>query len=348
MPSSAAATTPSRDATPNQKEPAVAAVINSAASSQTSASPATSVSSSTPTPASTSVSATAPAPVKKQRPLLPKETAQAVQQAVVWNPTKFQTSSQKWHMQKVQKQQGEQSTVQTQSPGQTRSPQHPQSQQQSNSSSSSSSSTRYQTRQAVKGTYTDINLRLRKMWMKMLTVCADFVCVCSATERCASECFINCRPGLIILSFNDRRRADPHSVGRRGGRYSQVHKQGRSRSSLKPGKVKKCQDCGRFVNHSAPWTLTPWVFKIFSQHAFFCADHGDDQRDNDGNLQRPFQEHNGKHNCRGEFWSAQVTLSYWISDFSVIHASDSAVADRDREASMAASARIVGDEAQSR
>lgn len=270
MPSSAAATTPSRDAAPNQKEPAVAAVINSAASSQTSASPATSVSSSTPTPASTSVSATAPAPVKKQRPLLPKETAQAVQQAVVWNPTKFQTSSQKWHMQKVQRQQGEQSTVQTQSPGQTRSPQHPQSQQQNNSSSSSSSSsTRYQTRQAVKGTYTDINLGLRKMWMKMLTVCADFVCICSATERCASECFINCRPGLIILSFNDRRRADPHSVGGRGCRYSQVHKQGRSRSSLQPGKIKKHQDCGRFVNHSAPWPLTGCL-NLFPTCIFLC------------------------------------------------------------------------------
>lgn len=161
VPSSVAATTPSRDATLNQKEPAVAAVVNSAASSQTIASPATSVSSSTPTPASTAVSATAPAPVKKQRPLLPKETAQAVQQAVVWNPTKLQTSSQKWHMQKVQRQQGEQSTVQSQSPGQTRSPQHPQSQQQNNSSSSSS--TRYQTRQAVKGTYTNINLRLRNI-----------------------------------------------------------------------------------------------------------------------------------------------------------------------------------------
>uniref|UniRef100_A0A672SHB8 Zinc finger MYND-type containing 8 n=1 Tax=Sinocyclocheilus grahami TaxID=75366 RepID=A0A672SHB8_SINGR len=39
--------------------------------------------------------------VKKQRPLLPRETVPVVQQAVVWNPTtKFQTSSQKWHMQK--------------------------------------------------------------------------------------------------------------------------------------------------------------------------------------------------------------------------------------------------------
>uniref|UniRef100_A0AAQ5YVK7 Protein kinase C binding protein 1, like n=1 Tax=Amphiprion ocellaris TaxID=80972 RepID=A0AAQ5YVK7_AMPOC len=64
-----------------------------------------------------STTATVPTAVKKQRPLLPKETAQAVQRAVVWNPTKFQTSSQKWHMQKVQRQQqqhGEQSPVQTQ------------------------------------------------------------------------------------------------------------------------------------------------------------------------------------------------------------------------------------------
>uniref|UniRef100_A0AAQ4NSX7 Protein kinase C binding protein 1, like n=1 Tax=Gasterosteus aculeatus aculeatus TaxID=481459 RepID=A0AAQ4NSX7_GASAC len=103
-----------------------------------------------PSPASTSASATSPLPaaVKKQRPLLPKETAQAVQRAVVWNPTKFQTSSQKWHMQKVQRQQqqqGEQSPGETaaQSPG-TRSPQRPPSQQQNSTSS------RYQTRQAAK------------------------------------------------------------------------------------------------------------------------------------------------------------------------------------------------------
>uniref|UniRef100_A0A671MCN7 Protein kinase C-binding protein 1-like n=1 Tax=Sinocyclocheilus anshuiensis TaxID=1608454 RepID=A0A671MCN7_9TELE len=44
--------------------------------------------------------------VKKQRPLLPRDTVPVVQQAVVWNPTtKFQTSSQKWHMQKVHRQQ---------------------------------------------------------------------------------------------------------------------------------------------------------------------------------------------------------------------------------------------------
>lgn len=74
-------------------------------------------------------------PVKKQRPLLPKETAPAVQR-VVWNSSaKFQTSSQKWHMQKVQRQQQQQQSQQSQS-------QQPQ----------SSQGTRYQTRQAVKGT----------------------------------------------------------------------------------------------------------------------------------------------------------------------------------------------------
>ncbi|XP_064887788.1 MYND-type zinc finger-containing chromatin reader ZMYND8 isoform X6 [Columba livia] len=72
-------------------------------------------------------------PVRKQRPLLPKETAPAVQR-VVWNSSaKFQTSSQKWHMQKVQRQQQQQQSQQSQS-------QQPQ----------SSQGTRYQTRQAVK------------------------------------------------------------------------------------------------------------------------------------------------------------------------------------------------------
>ncbi|XP_067904586.1 MYND-type zinc finger-containing chromatin reader ZMYND8 isoform X6 [Heterodontus francisci] len=72
-------------------------------------------------------------PVKKQRPLLPKETVPAVQRAVVWNPsTKFQTSSQKWHMQKVQRQQQQQ---------QMPAPQQQQSQ---------TTGTRYQTRLAVK------------------------------------------------------------------------------------------------------------------------------------------------------------------------------------------------------
>uniref|UniRef100_A0A672JE63 Protein kinase C-binding protein 1-like n=1 Tax=Salarias fasciatus TaxID=181472 RepID=A0A672JE63_SALFA len=130
-------------------------LVSTAASAQPGATTTASGSASAPSPAATTSTTTtttspAPAAVKKQRPLLPKETAQAVQRAVVWNPTKFQTSSQKWHMQKVQRQQqqhGENATAQTQAPGQaqTRSPQQPQSQQ-----GSGSSSTRYQTRQAVK------------------------------------------------------------------------------------------------------------------------------------------------------------------------------------------------------
>ncbi|XP_036031660.1 protein kinase C-binding protein 1-like [Onychomys torridus] len=67
---------------------------------------------------------TVTARVKKQRLLLPKETAPAVQR-VMWNSSsKFQTSSQKWHMQKIQRQQQQQPY--------------------------SSQGTRYQTRQAVK------------------------------------------------------------------------------------------------------------------------------------------------------------------------------------------------------
>ncbi|XP_026189241.1 protein kinase C-binding protein 1-like isoform X1 [Mastacembelus armatus] len=152
QPLSAAATTaPSREAASNLKDtlqPAITAALNlvsTAASGQPSGSITTSGPTSAPSPASASVSSSpVPAAMKKQRPLLPKDTAQAVQHAVVWNPTKFQTSSQKWHMQKVQRQQhGELPAVQTQ--GQTRSPQQLQSQQQN-----SSSSTRYQTRQAVK------------------------------------------------------------------------------------------------------------------------------------------------------------------------------------------------------
>ncbi|XP_006202507.1 MYND-type zinc finger-containing chromatin reader ZMYND8 isoform X10 [Vicugna pacos] len=89
---------------------------------------------------STTSTVTAPAaaatgsPVKKQRPLLPKETAPAVQR-VVWNSSsKFQTSSQKWHMQKMQRQQQQQNQQQQ---NQQQQPQ-------------SSQGTRYQTRQAVK------------------------------------------------------------------------------------------------------------------------------------------------------------------------------------------------------
>lgn len=92
------------------------------------------------TTSTTSVPATASATnfststvVKKQRPLLPKETAQSGQASVVWNQTgnKIQTSSPKWHLQKVQKQShGSQSQ---------------------SSVASSNTSTRYQTRQSVKG-----------------------------------------------------------------------------------------------------------------------------------------------------------------------------------------------------
>uniref|UniRef100_A0A7N9AYI9 Protein kinase C-binding protein 1-like n=1 Tax=Mastacembelus armatus TaxID=205130 RepID=A0A7N9AYI9_9TELE len=129
---------PSREAASNLKDTLQPAITPSGSIT-------TSGPTSAPSPASASVSSSpVPAAMKKQRPLLPKDTAQAVQHAVVWNPTKFQTSSQKWHMQKVQRQQhGELPAVQTQ--GQTRSPQQLQSQQQN-----SSSSTRYQTRQAVK------------------------------------------------------------------------------------------------------------------------------------------------------------------------------------------------------
>ncbi|XP_035499909.1 protein kinase C-binding protein 1 isoform X7 [Scophthalmus maximus] len=155
LPPSATAATPS--AAPNLKEqPAIAAALNlvsTATSGQSGGAATTTTTTGGPTgaasPASTSpVSAASPVPaaaVKKQRPLLPKETAQAVQRAVVWNPTKFPASSQKWHVEKVQKQQqlGEQAAAPTRSP------------QQNSSSSSSSSSTRYQTRQSAKVQHKD-------------------------------------------------------------------------------------------------------------------------------------------------------------------------------------------------
>ncbi|XP_063814986.1 MYND-type zinc finger-containing chromatin reader ZMYND8 isoform X6 [Pseudophryne corroboree] len=86
----------------------------------------------------TSPAAATGSPVKKQRPLLPKETVPTVQR-VVWNSSsKFQTSSQKWHMQKVQRQQQQQQQQPPPPPPTTPAP--PQSPQ----------GTRYQTRQAVK------------------------------------------------------------------------------------------------------------------------------------------------------------------------------------------------------
>ncbi|XP_062252211.1 MYND-type zinc finger-containing chromatin reader ZMYND8 isoform X1 [Platichthys flesus] len=115
-----------------------------------------------PSSCSTPSASTAPA-LKKQRPLLPRETVPVVQRAVVWNPTtKFQTSSQKWHMQKVQRQQQSQQPVattqdQASSPKQGQAPVVTQTQAgnvstavSSSSAQQSSQSTRYQTRQAVK------------------------------------------------------------------------------------------------------------------------------------------------------------------------------------------------------
>ncbi|XP_060898404.1 MYND-type zinc finger-containing chromatin reader ZMYND8 isoform X6 [Labrus mixtus] len=113
---------------------------------------------------SSSPSASATPALKKQRPLLPRETVPVVQRAVVWNTTaKFQTSSQKWHMQKVQRQQQNQQPVaatqmQASSPRQGQAQVLTQTQAAGNSSTAvsssstqqSSQSTRYQTRQAVK------------------------------------------------------------------------------------------------------------------------------------------------------------------------------------------------------
>ncbi|XP_076852342.1 MYND-type zinc finger-containing chromatin reader ZMYND8 isoform X2 [Brachyhypopomus gauderio] len=99
----------------------------------------------TPSPAAASSSSTPASTVKKQRPLLPRETVPVVQRAVVWNPAaKFQTSSQKWHMQKVQRQQQTQPATQTQVLAQTQAHASPTATQQP------AAGTRYQTRQAVK------------------------------------------------------------------------------------------------------------------------------------------------------------------------------------------------------
>lgn len=87
--------------------------------------------------------------LKKQRPLLPKETAQLGQTALVWNQAgnKVQASSPKLQVQKGQKQQPQQQSGQT-----TTQPQSP--------VTSNNASTRYQTRQTAKGlkTHTLSNL----------------------------------------------------------------------------------------------------------------------------------------------------------------------------------------------
>ncbi|KAM8915226.1 MYND-type zinc finger-containing chromatin reader ZMYND8 isoform 6-T11 [Spinachia spinachia] len=122
------------------------------------------VSGATATPPSSSSSASATPALKKQRPLLPRETVPVVQRAVVWNPgAKFQTSSQKWHMQKVQRQQQNQQPAadaqppasspgqgQAQAPTQTQAAGNGSTAVSSSSAQQSGQSTRYQTRQAVK------------------------------------------------------------------------------------------------------------------------------------------------------------------------------------------------------
>ncbi|KAI1892799.1 hypothetical protein AGOR_G00137240 [Albula goreensis] len=154
--SSAAAPPPGEvsSSTPSVKEPAQSSitiplnVVSFAATTASTLLPAAATS------AAVSSVAAGTTTVKKQRPLLPRETAPAVQRAVVWNPTnKFQTSSQKWHMQKVQRQQqSQQSPVQTQSSTQqqVQVQTHPQTQSTAAGSQQPSSGTRYQTRQAVK------------------------------------------------------------------------------------------------------------------------------------------------------------------------------------------------------
>ncbi|KAK3519308.1 hypothetical protein QTP70_023547 [Hemibagrus guttatus] len=134
-------------ASPSVSPSTVPSASSSKPSTRDSAQPALKPANTTSTPPSTSsnlisVPATSSATnsstsavVKKQRPLLPKETAQSGQASVVWNQTgnKIQTSSPKWHLQKVQKQQH--------------------SSQSQSATASSNASTRYQTRQSVKAVH---------------------------------------------------------------------------------------------------------------------------------------------------------------------------------------------------
>ncbi|CAJ1051360.1 protein kinase C-binding protein 1 isoform X3 [Xyrichtys novacula] len=165
--------------TPSSQSSAAPSTTSSVSTQSTLAIPVSMVSFTTPSPATISLatvsSATAAPPsspspsasttpaLKKQRPLLPRETVPVVQRAVVWNTTaKFQTSSQKWHMQKVQRQQQNQqpvATTQTSLPRQGQTQVLTQTQAaagngstavSSSATQQSSQSTRYQTRQAVK------------------------------------------------------------------------------------------------------------------------------------------------------------------------------------------------------
>ncbi|XP_075701915.1 MYND-type zinc finger-containing chromatin reader ZMYND8 isoform X2 [Rhinoderma darwinii] len=125
----------SQSAANASSHPAAETPILTRSASQAAPAVGVTVTTSSASAASTPTAATG-SPVKKQRPLLPKETVPTVQR-VVWNSSsKFQTSSQKWHMQKVQRQQQQQQQQQQQpsTPAPSQSPQ----------------GTRYQTRQAVK------------------------------------------------------------------------------------------------------------------------------------------------------------------------------------------------------
>nr|XP_057934947.1 MYND-type zinc finger-containing chromatin reader ZMYND8 isoform X3 [Doryrhamphus excisus] len=108
----------------------------------------------TPPSSSSSSASTTPA-LKKQRPLLPRETVPVVQSAVVWNPTaKLQTSSQKWPVRQQQSQQpGAAAQIQASSPRQGQTQASDNGSTLASSSSASSQSTRYQTRQAIKAVH---------------------------------------------------------------------------------------------------------------------------------------------------------------------------------------------------
>ncbi|XP_022533317.2 protein kinase C binding protein 1, like isoform X3 [Astyanax mexicanus] len=156
-PSTATSASPS---TPSTKDSAQPAAKPPSISTQqpTSTSSNTTPSASQPgVPAVPSAANSSSTAVKKQRPLLPKEAAQAGQSAVVWNQAgnKLQTSSQKWHMQKVQRQQQQQQQQQGAQPASQPAPQaqppSPAATSSASASASASASTRYQTRQSVKG-----------------------------------------------------------------------------------------------------------------------------------------------------------------------------------------------------
>uniref|UniRef100_A0A3B1ISE6 Protein kinase C binding protein 1, like n=1 Tax=Astyanax mexicanus TaxID=7994 RepID=A0A3B1ISE6_ASTMX len=151
-PSTATSASPS---TPSTKDSAQPAAKPPSISTQQPTSSNTTPSASQPgVPAVPSAANSSSTAVKKQRPLLPKEAAQAGQSAVVWNQAgnKLQTSSQKWHMQKVQRQQQQQQQQQGAQPASQPAPQAqpPSPAATSSASASASASTRYQTRQSVK------------------------------------------------------------------------------------------------------------------------------------------------------------------------------------------------------